>query len=86
MNAVVFFYREVLSRDMGLIENVVRAKRPPKLPVVLSVSEVKRVFKRKNGTVAKDSHRPRDPSNAFKTSGGSGASNASPKLVHSRRS
>lgn len=49
LNAIVFLYREVLGRDIGAIEDLVRAKRPPKLPVVLSPGEVKRVLDRLDG-------------------------------------
>ena len=49
LNALVFLYREVLGRDLGTVEELVRAKRPPKLPVVRSVSEVGRVLNRLDG-------------------------------------
>ena len=49
LNAIVFLYREVLGRDIGMLADVVRAKRPPKPPVVLSVSEVTRVLARLDG-------------------------------------
>lgn len=42
--ALLFLYKVVLERDLGQIENVVRAKRPKRLPVVLSRAEVKRLF------------------------------------------
>jgi integron integrase len=38
--AMLFLYKEVLGRDPGWFEDVVRAKRPRRLPVVLSRSEV----------------------------------------------
>jgi integron integrase len=50
LNAIVFLYRELLGREVGELEAVVRAKRPPKLPVVLSVNETKRVLDRLDGT------------------------------------
>jgi integron integrase len=50
LNAIVFLYRELLGREIGELEAVVRAKRPPKLPVVFSVSETKRVLARLDGT------------------------------------
>lgn len=37
--AMLFLYREVLSMDLPWMENVVRAKRIPRLPVVLSRSQ-----------------------------------------------
>ena len=48
-NALLFLYREVLNKKIGLIDGVVRAKRPLRLPVVLTKEEVKRVIDRMNG-------------------------------------
>jgi integron integrase len=39
--ALLFLYREVLARDIGWLEDVVRAKRPRRLPVVLTRREVR---------------------------------------------
>lgn len=39
-NALLFFYRHVLNREFGAVEGVVRAKRRPYIPVVLSRAEV----------------------------------------------
>ena len=39
-NALLFFFRHVLGREFGKIEGVVRAKRKPYIPVVLSRPEV----------------------------------------------
>jgi integron integrase len=39
-NALLFFYRHVLSKEFGKIEGVVRAKRKPYIPVVLSREEI----------------------------------------------
>src|SRR6185312_6018166 len=36
LSALLFLYREVLGIDLPWMENVVRAKRPRRLPVVLS--------------------------------------------------
>jgi integron integrase len=41
LNALVFLYRHVLKLDVGQIENIVRAKQPHRLPVVLRKHEVK---------------------------------------------
>jgi integron integrase len=49
-NALLFLYREVLHRDVGQIEGVQRAKRPERLPVVLSRAEVERVLSGMSGT------------------------------------
>ncbi len=49
-NALLFLYREVLHQEMGQIEGVERAKRPSRLPVVLSKAEVERVLAGMTGT------------------------------------
>lgn len=49
-NAVLFLFRNVLNRDIGNIDTTVRAKRGPKLPVVLTVEEVKRILEQMTGT------------------------------------
>lgn len=38
--AILFLYRHVVGQDLGWLENVVRARRPKNLPVVLSRDEV----------------------------------------------
>ncbi len=43
-NALLFFFRHVLGREFGKIDGVVRAKRKPYIPVVLSRDEVDRVL------------------------------------------
>ena len=48
-NALLFLYSEVLSKKIGLIDGVVRAKRPQRLPVVLTKEEVKKVIDHMNG-------------------------------------
>src|SRR5690625_3568257 len=42
--ALLFLYREVLRVDLPWMESVVRAKRPRRLPVVLSQAEVRRLL------------------------------------------
>jgi len=49
-NALLFLFRNVLDKDLGDLSKTVRAKRGPKLPVVLSVDEVESVFKILEGT------------------------------------
>jgi hypothetical protein len=49
LSAVLFLYRHVLKVDVGKLGEVVRAKRPARLPVVLSVEEVERVISRMSG-------------------------------------
>jgi integron integrase len=44
LNALVFLYREVLQREMPELSNVIRPKRPKRLPVVLTPAEVRAVF------------------------------------------
>ena len=39
-NALLFFYRHVLNKEFGKVEEVVRAKRKPYVPVVLSCEEI----------------------------------------------
>jgi integron integrase len=40
LNAIVFLYREVLGRPLGQFNGIVRAKRPQRLPAVLTPDEV----------------------------------------------
>jgi len=42
--ALLFLYREVLACDPGWLEGIVRARRPKRLPVVLTRSEVERLL------------------------------------------
>jgi integron integrase len=39
--ALVFLCRHVLDQNLGWLDDMVRAKRPPRLPVVLTRPEVK---------------------------------------------
>jgi integron integrase len=50
LSALVFLYKEVLHHDLGWLDDVVRAKKPTRLPVVLTRDEVKRVFQHLSGT------------------------------------
>jgi len=43
LSALLFLYRHVLERDPGWIDDVVRAKRPHRLPTVLTRAEVRLV-------------------------------------------
>ncbi|MCX5883889.1 MAG: integron integrase [Deltaproteobacteria bacterium] len=43
-NALLFFYRHVLNQDFGKVEGVVRAKRRPSIPVVLSRDEINKIL------------------------------------------
>ena len=49
LSALLFLYREVLSIDLPWMENVTRAKRPQRLPVVLSKGEVTALLARLKG-------------------------------------
>jgi integrase len=44
LNAIVFLYREVLGLRLGLIGEIERPQRKPKLPSVLTKEEVRRVL------------------------------------------
>jgi len=48
--AIVFLYREVLGKDLGRLEGLVPARRPKRLPVVLTRAEVKAVLAHMRGT------------------------------------
>jgi integron integrase len=50
LSAILFLYREVLSADLPWLEDVVRAKRPLHLPIVLARSQVADLFRRLDGT------------------------------------
>ena len=51
LSALLFLYREVLKIDLPWMESVVRAKRPQRVPVVLSRSEVARLLAMLDGQV-----------------------------------
>ncbi len=44
LNALLFLYREVFGKEIGYVNGVVRAKRPTRLPVVLTRQEVRAVL------------------------------------------
>lgn len=49
LNALLFLYKQVLGRDIGLIHGVTRAKRPQRLPVVMTPEETQKVLSRLSG-------------------------------------
>jgi integron integrase len=49
LSALLFLYKDVLKQEIGWLENVERARRPAKMPVVLSHAELKRVFAHMHG-------------------------------------
>ncbi|MBU4263772.1 MAG: integron integrase [Proteobacteria bacterium] len=44
LNALVFFFTQVVKREIGILGDFVRAKRPRRLPVVLSRAEASRLL------------------------------------------
>ena len=49
LSALLFLYREVLGLEVPWLDGLVRAKRPQRLPVVLSRDEVRSVLERLEG-------------------------------------
>jgi integron integrase len=50
LSALLFLYRHVLQQDLPWIDDVVRARQPKHLPVVLTRDEVRAVISRLDGT------------------------------------
>ncbi|HXA34973.1 MAG TPA: phage integrase N-terminal SAM-like domain-containing protein [Steroidobacteraceae bacterium] len=50
LQALLFLYRQVLGIELPWLENVTRASRPKRLPVVLSAAEVRSVLAQLDGT------------------------------------
>src|SRR5207244_5452958 len=50
LSALLFLYRDVLKQEFGWIEGVERAKKPARLPVVLTRDEVHKIFAHLHGT------------------------------------
>ena len=50
LSALVFLYKHVLKKEPGHFGEIVRAKRPQRLPVILSPNEVQRIMERLSGT------------------------------------
>lgn len=50
LSAILFLYREVLGLELGWLDGLVRASRPPRLPVVLTRAEVERLLAQLTGT------------------------------------
>jgi integron integrase len=51
-SALLFLYREVLGRELTGLDDAVRAKRPPRIPLVLTPEEVRAVLGRLRGVPA----------------------------------
>ena len=50
LSAILFLYKRVLNIELDWLDNVVRAKRPKHLPVVLTKTEVRNVLENITGT------------------------------------
>ena len=50
LSAILFLYREVLEQELEWVEGFERAKRPARLPVVLTVDEARAVLGQLEGT------------------------------------
>jgi len=50
LSALLFLYKEVLRQEIGWLKQVERAKKPARLPVVLSRDEVHKIFAHLHGT------------------------------------
>ena len=49
LSALLFLYKEVLKQEIGWLQGVERAKRPSRLPVVLTRDEVRKIFAHLDG-------------------------------------
>ncbi|MCB0271137.1 MAG: integron integrase [Calditrichaeota bacterium] len=49
LSAILFLYKIVLPKELGKIENI-RAKKPRRVPVVLTKNEITRIFRHLSGT------------------------------------
>jgi len=50
LQGILFLYKNILTKDVGWIENIKRSSRVKHLPVVLSKKEVEKVFRYLDGT------------------------------------
>lgn len=50
LSAILFFYQHVLKQDIGRLDEVIRAKQPQRVPVVLTRDEVAALFRHLSGT------------------------------------
>ena len=50
LSAILFLYRDVLKKELGWVDNVERAKKPERLPVVFTKQEVEEILLRLEGT------------------------------------
>ncbi len=49
LSSLLFLYREVLQQEIGWLDSVERAKKPARLPVVLTRAEARRIFSHLQG-------------------------------------
>src|SRR5256885_2113850 len=49
LSALLFLYKEVLRQNLGYLQGVERAKRPSRLPVVLTRDDVHKIFAHMHG-------------------------------------
>jgi integron integrase len=52
LSAILFLYKEVLGLDLPWLDNITRAKKPQRLPTVLTRAEVEKVLTLMHGTPA----------------------------------
>ena len=50
LNALLFLYHHVLGKEIGYVNGVVRAKKAPRLPVVLTRGEIQALLSYLNGS------------------------------------
>jgi len=50
LSAILFLYRDVLKKEFGWLDDVERAKKPKRLPVVFTKEEVRAILTRLDGT------------------------------------
>jgi integron integrase len=50
LSALLFLYKEVVGRELAWLDGLQRAKRPPRLPAVLTRAEVERLLAQLTGT------------------------------------
>jgi integron integrase len=50
LSSILFLYRDVLEQELPWLDDVVRAKKPKRLPTVLGTTEIQRLFDHLEGT------------------------------------
>lgn len=50
LSAILFLYKQVLKHELDWLDSVVRAKRPPRLPTVLTATETQTLLSHLDGT------------------------------------